>query len=72
MLGVLVALVSVDITDSSERWATDDACVKVNHNATSFIGDVGWIARYVIVLPFRSKNLNILCVKQSEDKTAIV
>ena len=70
ILGVLVAPISV-ITDSSERWATDDAYVKVNCDATSFIGDVGWIARYAIVLLFRSKNLNILCVKRSKNETAI-
>ena len=45
--------------------------MKVNCDATSFISDVGWIARYFIVLLFRSKNLNILCVKRSENKTAI-
>ena len=39
--------------------------------ATSFIFDVDWIARYVIVLLFGSKNLNNLCVKRSENKTAI-
>ena len=45
--------------------------MKVNRDATSFIDDVGWIARYVNVLFFRSKNLNNLCVKSSENKTTI-
>ena len=60
----------MNITDSSEHRVTDDTYVKVNSDATSFIGDVGWIARYVIVILFRSKNLNILYV-QTENKTAI-
>ena len=50
--------------------ARDDAYVKVNCDATSFINDVGWIARYVILLLFRSKNLNISCVTRSKNKTA--
>ena len=62
---------SVDLTDSSEHWATDDAYVKVNCKTTSFISDVGWIARDIIVILFRSKNMNILFVKRSENKTTI-
>ena len=45
ILGVLVAPISVDTTDSSERWAANDVYVKVNCDAISFIGYVGWIAR---------------------------
>ena len=70
ILGVLIAPISVDISDSSERWVTNDTYVKVNCDATSFISEIGWIARYVIVLLFISKNLNIQCVKQFENKTA--
>ena len=54
-----------------EHWATDGAYVKVNCDATSFLVDVGWIAQGVIVIFFSFKNLNILCVKQSENKTTI-
>ena len=59
------------ILEMCERWVTHDAYVKVSCDAIGFTGDVGWIARYVIVLLFRSKNLNIQCVKRSENKTTI-
>ena len=71
VLGTFGAPGSVDLTDSSEHWATDDAYVKVNCETTSFITDVGWIARNIIVILFRSKNMNILFVKRSENKTTI-
>ena len=45
VLGTFGALGLVDLTDSSEHWATNDAYVKVNCDAVSFITDVGWIAR---------------------------
>ena len=61
ILGAFVAPILVDVTDSSEHWATDGAYVKVNCDATSFTADVGWIARDVIVILFRLKNL-IFCV----------
>lgn len=57
--------------DYFEHWATDDAYVKVNCDATGFIIDIGWIVQGVIVILFRFKNLNILCVKQSVNKTTI-
>ena len=47
------------------------AYVKVNCDATMFTNDVGWIARDLIVIRFGLKNLNILFVKRSENKTAI-
>ena len=52
-------------------WTTDNAYMKFNSDAPSFISDVGWIVRYVIVILFKSKNMNILYVKRSENKTAI-
>lgn len=36
MLRVFVAPISVDINDSSEQWAIDDAYVKVNCDPTNF------------------------------------
>ena len=55
--------ISVDVTDNSQHWTTDVAAyVKVNCDATMFTTDVGWIARDLIVILFRLKNLNILCV----------
>ena len=63
VLGTYGATRSVDLTDSSEHWTTDDAYVKVNCDTTSFITDVGWIARDIIVILFRSKIMNILFVK---------
>ena len=51
LLGVFVAPISVNITDSSERWATDEAYVKVNCDATSFIGDVGCCLLYTSPSP---------------------
>ena len=68
---MFITPLSVDVTDSSEHWATDDAFVKVNCDATCFRTGVGWIARDVIVILFRLKNLNILCIKRSENKMAI-
>ena len=70
-MGTFGAPRSVDLTDNSEHWATDDAYVKVNCVTTSFITDVDWIARDIIVILFRSKNMNILFVKQFENKTTI-
>ena len=71
VLGTFGAPGSVELTNSSEHWATDDAYVKVNCDATSFITDVGWIAQNIIVILFRSKNMNIIFVKRSENKTTI-
>ena len=67
MLGVLVAPISVDITDSSERWATDDAYTKVKCDATSFIGNVCWIARYIIILLFFW--ITRTCINQVESQS---
>ena len=44
------ALISVYETDTSEHWATHDAYVKVNCDATMFTTDVGWITRDMIVI----------------------
>ena len=44
ILRVFIAPISVDVSDSSERWVTNDMYVKVNSDAISFRGDVGWIA----------------------------
>ena len=49
VLGTFGAAGSVDLTNNSEHWATNNAYVKVNCDATSFITDVGWIDRDIIV-----------------------
>ena len=69
-LGIFVALISIDITYSSERRIIDGVYENVNLCATSFRTD-GWIAQVVIVIFFKLKNLNILYVKQSESTTVI-
>ena len=71
VLGTFGAPGSVGLTENSEHWVTDDAYVKVNCDTTSFIIDVGWITRDIIVILFRSKNMNILFVNRSENKTTI-
>ena len=72
VLGSFVDPISVDVTDNSEHWATDAAAyVKVNHDATMFTTDLGWIVRDLIVILFGLKNFNIQFVKRSENKAAI-
>lgn len=71
VLGSFFDPISVDVTDNSEHWATDVATYVKVCNATMFTTDVGWIVRDLIVILFGSKNLNILLVKRSENKTAI-
>ena len=70
-MGSFVDLKLFHVIDNSEHWARDAATyVKVNCDAIMFTTDVGWIARDLIVILFRLKNLNILCVKRSENKAA--
>ena len=61
----------VDLTNGFEHWTIDDAYVKITRDATSFITDVGWMARDIIVILFRLKNMNIQSVKRSENKMTI-
>ena len=63
VVGIFGALVSVDLTNGSEHWATYDAYVKVNCDATSFIINIGRIARDILVIPYKINNMNILFVK---------
>ena len=71
ILGTFGAPVSDDLIDCTEHWATNSAYMKANCDATSFIIDLDWIARDIIVIPFRLENMNILSVKQCENKITI-
>ena len=53
VLGTFDTPGSVDLTDSSEHWATNDTYVNVNRDTTGFITDVGCIVRDIIVILFR-------------------
>ncbi|KAL8145113.1 hypothetical protein AgCh_003358 [Apium graveolens] len=57
---------------TSEHWITTGInCVKVNCDATDFGDGVGWIFWETIVIFFSLKNIYILYVKRSGNKTAI-
>ena len=71
--GASVPPTSVGVTDGYEHWSiTGFLCAQVNCDSTIF-SDVGvdWIARETFVIIFNIKNIYILSVKQSENKTAI-
>ena len=46
--------------------------MKFNCDATNFTTGIAWIAQHVIVLFFRFKNLNILCVNDLKTKWQII
>ena len=73
IFGVFVTPISIDVNDSTEYWAIYDTYnVKVNRDDTNFTTDIAWIARDVIILFFRFKNLNILCVNDLKTKRQLI
>ena len=67
-----VSPISVVETENSEYWITTGInCVKVNCDAADFGDGVGWISWKIIVIFFSFKNIFILYVKRSGNKTTI-
>ena len=68
VLGLFVNPISVYVTKNSEHWATDAVYVIVYYDATIFTTNVG--LRFNCNT-FWIKNLNIIFVKRSKNKTVL-